>query len=72
MFEFFNQVAAYWNAFTQFFVMFMKYLSTVFIQITNGLIAIPLAVAYLPDIIKPVIMAIVAYAIIVNLFQKGG
>lgn len=72
MFEFFDQIASYIITIVNFVVSFFKYLSLVFVQIGNGLVAIPLAVAWLPDIIKPVIMAIVAYAIIVNLFQKGG
>lgn len=72
MFEFFDNVINLIQVIVQFVGAFVEKFVYMFTLIGSGAVAVVEVYAFLPDIVKAVAAAIVAYAVIVNLLNKGG
>ena len=72
MFEFFDNIISLIQVIVQFVGTFVQKFIYMFTLIGPGAIAVVQVYVFLPDIVKAVAAAIVAYAVIVNLLNKGG
>ncbi|MCI8798203.1 MAG: hypothetical protein HFH88_00110 [Lachnospiraceae bacterium] len=72
MFEFFDNIINLIQVIVQFVGTFVEKFIYMFTLIGSGAIAVVQVYIFLPDIVKAVAAAIVSYAVIVNLLNRGG
>lgn len=72
MFNFFKGIAELISTVGDAVVSFVKNIILIFKMITQGFAVSSLVVAYLPDILVSFVILFVAYAICINLINKGG
>lgn len=72
MFEFFDTVLSIIGTIIDFVVNMVVSIVMVFVQILGAMANIIVLVAYLPDLLKVSILAVVSYSVVVNTLHKGG
>lgn len=72
MFKFFDMIGDFLGTLVDAFASLVSNLVTMFSMIAAGGVAVAEVYAFLPDIVKGVAAALVAYAIIINVLNKGG
>lgn len=72
MFKFFDTVLEFLGVIVDFFISFVTNTLTVLQYILMGMQTAAAVIFYMPAIVKAAALAIVSYAIIVNILNKGG